>query len=45
MLAKFRESVPGGTIRTFDRSGHFAYLEQAAQYCQAVTDFVLQNAG
>jgi proline iminopeptidase len=45
MLAQYRRSVPDGTIRTFHRSGHFAYLEQAAQYCQVVTDFVMANAG
>ena len=44
MLDQFSKSVPGGTIRTFDRSGHFAYLEEAAQYCQVVTDFVTQHA-
>jgi hypothetical protein len=45
MLAQFRMSVPGGTVRTFDRSGHFAYLEEAAEYCEVVTDFVVRNAG
>lgn len=45
MLAQYRRSVPDGTIRTFNRSGHFAYLEEAAEYCQVVTDFVMQNAG
>jgi proline iminopeptidase len=45
MLAQFRESAPGDTVRTFDRSGHFAYLEEAAEYCEAVTDFVMQNTG
>lgn len=45
MLAQYRRSVPAGGIRTFTRSGHFAYLEEASQYCHAVTDFVLQNVG
>jgi proline iminopeptidase len=45
MVDQFSRSVPGGTIRTFDRSGHFAYLEQAEQYCEVVTDFVMQNSG
>jgi len=45
MLAQFSKSVPGGSIRTFDRSGHFAYLEEAAEYCEVVTDFVVRNAG
>jgi|HubBroStandDraft_2_1064218.scaffolds.fasta_scaffold195147_1 proline iminopeptidase len=45
MLAQFSKSVPGGTVRTFDRSGHFAYLEEAAEYCEVVTDFVVRNAG
>jgi proline iminopeptidase len=45
MLDQFSQSVPGGTIGTFDKSGHFAYIEEAAQYCQVVTDFVTQNAG
>ena len=44
MLDQYSQSVPGATIRTFDRSGHFAYLEEAAQYCQVVTDFVTQHA-
>jgi hypothetical protein len=44
MLAQFREFVPDGTVRTFDASGHFAYLEEAAEYCKVVTDFVVQNA-
>ena len=45
MLAQFSKSVAGGTVRTFDRSGHFAYLEEAAEYCEVVTDFVVRNAG
>ncbi len=45
MLAQFSKSVPSGTVRTFDRSGHFAYLEEAAEYCEVVIDFVVRNAG
>jgi pimeloyl-ACP methyl ester carboxylesterase len=45
MLTQFSESVPGGIVRTFNRSGHFAYLEEAAEYCEVVTDFVLRNSG
>ena len=43
MLAQFRASAPGDAVRTFDKSGHFAYLEEAAEYCEAVTNFVMQN--
>ena len=39
---QFRQQVPHGEIVTFDRSGHFAQLEQPDQYAQAVTNFVRQ---
>jgi proline iminopeptidase len=45
MLAAFGSSVPGGLIRVFERSAHFAYLEEPGAYCAAVTDFVLAHAG
>ncbi|MGO8960714.1 MAG: alpha/beta fold hydrolase [Streptosporangiaceae bacterium] len=45
MVAAFCESVPGGTLRVFERSGHFAYLEEPAEYCRAVTEFVLAHCG
>lgn len=45
MLAAFGSSVPGGTIREFERSGHFAYLEEPGAYAQVVTEFVLAQAG
>jgi proline iminopeptidase len=44
MLAAFASSVPGGATRTFERSAHFAYLEEPDAYCAAVTDFVLGHA-
>jgi len=44
MITAFGESVPGGVTRTFTASGHFAYLEEPAAYCAAVTDFVLTHA-
>jgi proline iminopeptidase len=45
MLAQFSEFVPDGTVRTFGKSGHFAYFEQPAEYWEVVTDFVVRNAG
>jgi proline iminopeptidase len=45
MLAAFRSSVPGGTIRTFERSGHYPYLEEPDAYGDAVTEFVLGHSG
>ena len=30
----------GGTVRTIEASGHFAFIEQPEQYAAAVTDFV-----
>jgi proline iminopeptidase len=44
MVAAFTASVPGGALRTFTESGHFAYLEEPAAYCAAVTEFVLAHA-
>jgi proline iminopeptidase len=45
MIAQFEKSLPGAAVRTFPSSGHFAYLEEPADYCAAVTDFVLAHAG
>lgn len=45
MLAAFRTSVRDGTMREFERSGHYPYLEEPQAYSQAVTDFVLTHAG
>ncbi len=45
MLAAFRTSVRDGTMREFERSGHYPYLEEPQAYSQAVTDFVLAHAG
>jgi proline iminopeptidase len=45
MLTQFSQLVPGGTMRTFDKSGHFAYFEEAEEYCRVVADFVVQNTG
>jgi proline iminopeptidase len=44
MLTAFTTSVRDGTVREFDRSGHYPYLEEPAAYCQAVTEFVLAHA-
>jgi proline iminopeptidase len=44
MIAAFTASVPDGAVRQFDRSGHFAYLEEPAAYCAQVTEFVLRHA-
>jgi proline iminopeptidase len=44
MIRAFAESVPGGAVRTFGASGHFAYLEEPEAYCAAITEFVLANA-
>jgi proline iminopeptidase len=45
MLAAFTASVRDGTMREFERSGHYPYLEEPEAYCQAVADFVLAQAG
>jgi proline iminopeptidase len=44
MLSAFAESVPDGRTLTFESSGHYAYLEEPAAYCAAVTEFVLAHA-
>lgn len=44
MVAAFTGALPGGTVRTFERSGHFAYLEEPERYCRVVTEFVLATA-
>lgn len=44
VIAEFVKSLPGAAVRTFPSAGHFAYLEEPADYCAAVTDFVLANA-
>ena len=42
----FRAAVPGGLVRTFQRSAHFAYLEEPDDYAAAVTEFrVLEKSG
>jgi proline iminopeptidase len=45
MLTAFTASVRDGTMREFERSGHYPYLEEPEAYCQAVADFVLAQAG
>jgi proline iminopeptidase len=45
MIAEFERALPGAVVRTFAASGHFAYLEEPAAYCAAVTEFVLAQAG
>ncbi len=44
MIAEFERSVAGAAVRTFGSSGHFGYLEEPAEYCAAVTEFVLAHA-
>jgi proline iminopeptidase len=41
MTAAFTKSVAAGAVRVFEHSGHFPYLEEPADYCQTVTEFVL----
>lgn len=45
MVAKFTRLVSGGVVRTFDRSGHFAYLEEPAEYSDMVSGFVGDHCG
>lgn len=40
VITAFRAAVPGGLVRTFRRSGHFAYLEEPDEYAAAVIGFV-----
>jgi len=40
-VAEFARLVPGAWISTLAESGHMGYQEQPAEYCTAVTDFVL----
>jgi len=40
----YRDQVPNGTVHTFDRSGHFAYHEEAKRYGDVVADFVIAHA-
>jgi proline iminopeptidase len=44
MIAEFSRSVAGASVRTFGSSGHFAYLEEPAEYSAVVTEFVLAHA-
>lgn len=44
MITEFGRAVRGAAVRTFAGSGHFAYLEQPAEYGRAVTDFVVEHA-
>ncbi|HEY2579608.1 MAG TPA: alpha/beta hydrolase [Streptosporangiaceae bacterium] len=37
----FRRDVPDGRVRIFGTSGHFVQFEQAAEYAETVTGFVL----
>jgi pimeloyl-ACP methyl ester carboxylesterase len=40
-VAEFARQVPGARIAMLARSGHMGYQEQPAEYCAAVTEFVL----
>jgi proline iminopeptidase len=45
VVERFRQSVKGGRVHTFESSGHFAYLEQALEYSDVVTSFVTSAQG
>jgi proline iminopeptidase len=45
MVAAFAELVADGELPVFEHSGHFPYLEEPADYCQLVTEFVLGHCG
>ena len=45
MVAAFTAALPGAGLVTFERSGHFAYLEEPERYTRVVTEFVLAQAG
>lgn len=45
VIAEFEQTLPGAAMRTFPSSGHFGYLEETADYCATVTEFVLATAG
>jgi proline iminopeptidase len=45
VVERFRQTVEGGRVHTLERSGHFAYLEQAVEYSDVVTSFVTSAPG
>jgi proline iminopeptidase len=45
VVERFRQTVEGGRVHTFESSGHFAYLEQTVEYSDVVTDFVTSAQG
>jgi proline iminopeptidase len=45
VVERFRQTVEGGRVHTFESSGHFAYLEQATEYTDVVTHFVSSAPG
>jgi proline iminopeptidase len=42
-VTEFARLVPGARISTLAESGHMGYQEQPAEYCEAVTEFVLAH--
>jgi len=38
----YRDTVPGGRVVTFERSGHFPHFEEAQRYADLVRSFVLE---
>ena len=42
-LAGFRASVPDGMVEVFERSGHFAQLEEPDRYAELITAFARRN--
>jgi proline iminopeptidase len=38
----YRDTVPGGRVETFERSGHFPHFEEAERYAEIVRSFVLE---
>jgi pimeloyl-ACP methyl ester carboxylesterase len=45
VVERFRQTVEGGRVHTFESSGHFAYLERATEYTDVVSQFVTSAVG
>lgn len=45
MVNAFTDLVPAGQLRVFEQSGHFPYLEEPADYCRTVAEFVVTHSG
>jgi pimeloyl-ACP methyl ester carboxylesterase len=44
MIELFAATGTNRTVRTFERSGHFSYLEEPEEYAKAVTAFAREHA-